>query len=428
MRPVEVAAALVVLAAAFRYVNDKLLGMPAAVGVMALALGTSLLIALAAAAVPGVDSWVKAAVRSADMGQTLLNGMLGFILFAGAIKTDLRALASRKWTVTALATVGVLISTGVVGFLTWGTLGAIGFHARPIYCFIFGAVISPTDPVAVLAILRRAGVPKDVEVTISGESLFNDGVGIALFTGLLSAATWPHGFDPLRLVGLIAREALGGAAFGLAAGWLVYRLLRTVDNYQVELLLTVALVAGGFTLANALCVSGPIAMATAGLLIGNYARKHALSRGALNHIDPFWEMIDQTLNAILFVLIGLESLVLPLSGSHLLASALAIPLVLLARLVSVAVPTAVLRRALPRSCTVRLLTWGALRGGVSIALTLSIPAEVGEERIPERSLLIAMTYATVVFSILVQGLTIGTFARWWTREEERRPSGGSQPA
>lgn len=427
MSPIEVAALLVVLAAAFRYLNDRLLGLPAAVGVMALALGASLLVGVLDAVVPGVDAKLKGAILSANLGQTLLTGMLGFLLFAGALKTDLRALASHKWTVTVLATVGVLISTAAVGLLTWGMLHLIGFPVRPIYCFVFGAVISPTDPVAVLAILRRAGVPKEVEATITGESLFNDGVGIVVFATLLSVAIWPHAFDALRTAKFFAREALGGAAFGLAAGWLVYRLLRTVEDYQVELLLTVALVAGGFTLANALGFSGPIAMAVAGLLIGSLARKHALSEGALDHIDPFWEMIDQTLNAILFVIIGLEVLILPLGGWHLLAGVLVIPLVLLARLVAVALPTTLMRRALPPSCTVRLLTWGGLRGGVSVALALTIPAGMGDRPIPERNLVIALTYATVVFSILVQGLTIGTFARWWARGEDE-PAAAPQPA
>jgi CPA1 family monovalent cation:H+ antiporter len=412
----EIAAALLVLAAVFRYLNDRLLKLPPAVGVMALALAGSVAVALAGGVVPWLSDQIEAAVGKVDLGKTLLHGMLGFILFAGAIKVDVRQLAARKWSVTALATLGVVISTAVVGLLTWGVLALLGLPVRPIYCFVFGAVISPTDPVAVLAILRRAGVPAEPEVTIVGESLFNDGVGIVVFLGLLAVATAPNEVGPARLIGLFLQEAVGGAVFGVAAGWVVYRMLRRVDNYQVEILLTVALVAGGFTLAERLHVSAPIAMSAAGLLIGGEARAHAMSRTTARDLDTVWELIDETLNAVLFVMIGLEVLVVGFTGEYLLAGVLAIPLVLLARVVSVAVPLTLLRRGLPAQCTVRLLTWGGLRGGIAIALALSVPADLRGEPVPERGLVLALTYTVVVFSIVVQGLTVGPLARRWMRQ------------
>ncbi|MBN9120748.1 MAG: sodium:proton antiporter [Planctomycetes bacterium] len=409
----ELAAALLVLAAVFRYLNDTALKLPAAVGVMALSLAASVLVGLTGAAVPWLTDRVKAAVGEVDLGRTLLHGMLGFMLFAGAIKIDVGRLAARKWTVAALATAGVLISTAVVGLLTWGLLSALGEPARPVYCFLFGALISPTDPVAVLAILRRVGIAKEAEVTIVGESLFNDGVGIVVFLGLLGA-TVPGEAGPVRLVGLFLWGTVGGAAFGLAAGWAVYRMLRAMDNYQVEILLTVALVAGTFALADRLHLSGPIATVAAGLVIGSRARSRAMSPTTAQNLDTVWELVDETLNAILFVLLGLEVLILGFTGRYLLAGLLAVPLVLAARWVSVALPMALLRRGLPERCTVRLLTWGGLRGGIAVALAMSLPAGRAGEAIPERGVLLALTYVVVVFSILVQGLTIGPLARRWT--------------
>ncbi|MCE9566720.1 MAG: sodium:proton antiporter [Planctomycetes bacterium] len=420
----EMAACLIVLAAVLSYLNYTLLKLPPAIGLTALSLAGSLLLVLIGIAVPAVEDKARDIVHRIDLNQTFLQGMLGFMLFAGALHINLNELAARKWTILVLSTVGVVISTVVIGLLAWGLMNAIGVPARLIYCLLFGALISPTDPIAVMAILRQAGVPKAMEIRIAGESLFNDGVGVAVFMGLLEIATGDIGFDPVRLTGQFLWEAVGGASLGFGLGWIVYRMLRSVDNYQTEVLLSLALVAGGYALVNALHMSGPIAMVVAGLLIGNVGRAYAMSPTTVKHLDMFWELIDEILNAILFALIGLEVLALAFTGKLLLLGLVAIPLVLIARLVSVGGPITILRRWTRfQKYTIRVLTWGGLRGGISVALALSLPREVKGEPLVERDAILAMTYVVVVFSILVQGLTVGSLTRYWLA----RSSNGARP-
>jgi monovalent cation:H+ antiporter, CPA1 family len=421
----EMAACLITLAAALSYLNYRYLRLPPAIGLMALSLGGSLLLVLIGLAVPAVERGARDLVQRIDLQQAFLHGMLGFMLFAGSLHIKLDELATRKGSVLVLSTVGVLLSTAVVGLLAWGLLNAVGVPARLIYCLLFGALISPTDPIAVLAILRQAGVPKDMEIKIAGESLFNDGVGVVVFLGLLEIATGDNGFDPVRLGGLFLWEAVGGAAMGFGLGWAAYRLLRSVDHYQVEVLLSLALVAGGYALVNGLHMSGPIAMVVAGLLIGNLGRAYAMSPTTVENVDKFWELIDEILNAVLFVLIGVEVLALAITGQLLLIGLAGIPIVLVARLVSVAGPIAAMRRrGRFAPYTIRVLTWGGLRGGISVALALSLPREVKGEPVAERDALLAMTYVVVVFSILVQGLTIGPLTRHWLSRPSRPPEGG----
>lgn len=410
----EVAACLLTLAAVLSYLNYTLLKLPPAIGLMALSLAGSLLLVLVGLAVPAIELRAKELVTRIDLNQAFLQGMLGFMLFAGSLHIKLDELASRKWTVLVLSTVGVLISTAVVGLLAWAILNTAGIPARPIYCLLFGALISPTDPIAVMAILRQAGVPKDMEIKIAGESLFNDGVGVVVFLGLLEIATGAVEPDAVHIAKLFLWEAVGGAALGLALGWVAYRMLRSVDNYQVEVLLSLALVAGGYALVNRLHMSGPIAMVVAGLLIGNLGRAYAMSPTTIEHVDTFWELLDEILNAVLFVLIGVEVLALEFTGRYLVVGLLAIPVVLFARLVSVGVPiAAVRRRGQFARYTVRVLTWGGLRGGISVALALSLPRAVNGASVGERDAVLAMTYVVVVFSILVQGLTLGPLIRRW---------------
>jgi CPA1 family monovalent cation:H+ antiporter len=348
--------------------------------------------------------------QEVEFAPALLQGMLGFLLFAGALHVDLGRLLEQKWIIGLLATGGVLISTVLVGLFTWLGADWVGLEIGLLHCLLFGALIAPTDPIAVLAVLKQAGVPPSVEMKIAGESLFNDGVGVVVFLVLLGllGASGSHGGEPspAGVVGLFAQEAIGGIAFGLGLGWLAYRMLRSVDNYQVEVLLTLALVTGGYALAARLHLSGPLAMVAAGLLVGNRGRVLGMSESTREHLDTFWELIDEGLNAVLFLMIGLEVLVLTFTREFLAAGLVGIPLVLLARFTSVGLMVSLLR--LRRSFSpyvIPMLTWGGLRGGISVALALSLPPG------PERDLIVAATYVIVAFSILVQGLTIGPLAR-----------------
>jgi monovalent cation:H+ antiporter, CPA1 family len=426
MQLFHLVAVLLVLAASFSYINYRLLKLPTTIGLMALTLLFSVGLVAVGQVVPPVERQAEAFVLHFDFSQVLLHGMLGFLLFAGALHIDLNDLARRKLAITALATFGVLLSTAIVGGLTWCVLSFLGIEMRLIDCLLFGALMSPTDPIAVLGLIRQIGAPRSLEIQIAGESLFNDGVGVVVFLGLLGIATGEHGLEPGHLAVLFLREAVGGALFGLAAGVLVYWLLKSVDNYQVEILLSLALVAGGFALADALDLSGPIAMVVAGLLIGNHGRSFAMSPKTVEHLNLFWELVDEILNAMLFVVLGLEVLVVRFTGASLVAGLLAIPVVLLARLASVTLPIWVLRRWQSFDpWTVPMLTWGGLRGGISVALALTLPARGAGVEVAEREVILVMTYVVVIFSILVQGLTIGPLTRRWLAESGRSGAGGT---
>ena len=407
----ELTAILLVLAATFSYINYRLLGLPPAIGLMALTLIASLGLIVAGTFIPGLREQAETTVKDVDLNQAFLHGMLGFMLFAGALHVDMALLRKRLSAITMLATVGVITSTVLVGGMTYFMLSFLNIEIRPIYCFVFGALISPTDPIAVMGLLRQANVPKELEIKIAGESLFNDGVGVVIFLAILEVALGQADFSLIHFGELFLWEALGGAILGLISGISVVFLLKSVDNYQVEVMLSLALVAGGYALADRLHMSGPIAMVMAGLMIGNWGRAIAMSETTVKNLDMFWELIDEILNAILFVLIGLEVLVIDFENSYILAGAIAILIVLLARFIAVSIPITFARRwgDFPIG-TIRVLTWGGLRGGISVALALSLPTDV-----PDRDIIIVMTYIIVVFSILVQGLTIGPLARRWIK-------------
>jgi CPA1 family monovalent cation:H+ antiporter len=405
MNILNLAALLVTFAALFSWINHRFIGLPSNIGLMLIALLLSLVV-VGAGSLGFADLEQKAETLLAeiDFSTALMHGMLSFLLFAGALHVNLADLARQKWVIGTLASAGVVVSAFVVGVLTWWALGLVGLELPFIYCLIFGALISPTDPIAVLGILKSANAPKTLETKIAGESLFNDGTGVVLFVVLVGVATTGN-ISAGNIALLFMEEAVGGILFGAAIGGLVYWMLRQVDSYPVEVLLTLALVMGGYALATALHVSGPIAVVVAGLIIGNHGR-YAMSETTREHLDTFWELVDEILNAVLFVLIGLELLVLSFRGEYLLAAALVIPIVLFARLVSVGLPVGLIGRT--RVFTpgaVPVLTWGGLRGGVSVALALSLPASA------EREIILAITYVVVVFSVLVQGLTLGPVLR-----------------
>jgi CPA1 family monovalent cation:H+ antiporter len=332
--------------------------------------------------------------------------MLSLLLFAGALHVDLKRLRAYRWPVAALAVLGTTLSTLAVGYGMWFVLPLVGLHLPLIYCLLFGALISPTDPIAVMGILKSAGAPKELELVIAGESLFNDGVAVVIFSlllGMLASGVAPTAEQATRL---LLHEAGGGLLFGLVLGYVTFRLLKSVDNYQVEVQLTLAAVLGGYALASRLHVSGPLAMVVAGLMIGNQGRALAMSDTTRRYLDAFWELLDEILNAVLFVLMGMEILLFTFSVGEFVATGVAIAVSLLARALIVGLPVAVLPRAfnLPRGSW-KVLTWGGLRGGISVALALSLPPGSGRDTVT------ALTYGVVVFSILVQGLSIGRVTR-----------------
>ena len=406
MSLINIVAVLVTLSAIFSYFNHRYLRLPMTIGLMLIALLVSLaIVVLSWFGIP-LDRDAERLIASINFNEALMHGMLSFLLFAGALHVDLNDLIKQKWVIATLATFGVVVSTFIVGSLAWFALSWLGYQLPFIYCLLFGALISPTDPIAVLGILKSAKAPKELEVQITGESLFNDGVGVVVFIVLLGIATGAAELTVSHVLLLFLEEAVGGTIFGLIIGYITYRMLKSVDSYDVEILLTLALVAGGSALASAIHVSGPIAIVVAGLLIGNHGRSFAMSDKTREHLDTFWKLIDEILNAVLFVLIGLEVLVLTFAPNYIIAGLMIVPAVLLARLISVALPIAILKRF--RDFTpnvIKIMTWGGLRGGISIALALSLPDAAARE------VLLVITYQVVAFSILVQGLTIGPMVK-----------------
>ena len=403
----DVAVSCLVLTALLAYVNHRFVGVPITIGVMGIAL-------LLSCALFGLDKLGFGALRdyemsllsSIDFSELLLRGMLSLLLFAGALHVDWSELQAYKWQVAILAVFGTLVSTALVGFGLWAILPYTGVALPLSYCLIFGALISPTDPIAVMGILKSAGAPKSLEIVVAGESLFNDGVGVVLFSLMLAMVTSGETPTAARGAMLLLEEGGGGIAFGLVLGYVTYRMLKSIDSYQEEVLITLAAVLGGSALASRLHVSGPLAMVVAGLIIGNRGRALAMSDRTREHLDMFWELLDSILNAVLFMLIGLEVVLIEFSTNLAPAAAAVIAATLLARLLSVGAPIVLLGRVfkLPQGA-LQVLTWGGLRGGISVALALSLPNG------PQRDLVLALTYAVVVFSILVQGLSIGKVVR-----------------
>lgn len=407
----QLSAALLTLAALFSYTNHRLLKLPTTIGLMLIAMASSLVLVAVGELFPAVEARAQTYLAGIDFNKTVMQGMLGFLLFAAALHVNLAELRKQRAVIGFLATAGVLMSTLMVGGMTYGLFTLMGVEVRLIYCLIFGALISPTDPIAVLAILKHVGAPKALEMKIAGESLFNDGVAVVAFFGLIEIASGT-GFDLPHLSLLFLQEAIGGALYGFVLGAITLLMLRRVDDYKVEVLLSLATAAGGYALAYALHVSGPIAMVVAGLYIGNEARGGAMSEKTREHLDDFWELMDEILNAVLFVLIGLELLIISFSGLSLIAGLLAFPIVILARFIAVALPVRLMRRRrVFTKGAIRILTWGGLRGGVSVALALSIPSVVSGVPVAEREIVLSITYVVVVVSIVAQGLTIGPLLR-----------------
>lgn len=405
----DIAATCIVITALLAWANHRFVGLPTTIGVMAASLLLSLLlVALDGTGIThGLAGYERSLLGRIDFTEVLMDGMLSLLLFAGALHVDLAALRRHRLSVALLALMGTAVSAAIIGLATWWLLPWVGVALPLVHCLLFGALISPTDPVAVMGLVRSAGAPQDLETVIAGESLFNDGVGVvlvALLTGVLASGHVPAAGEALQL---LLHEAVGGLAFGLGLGLLGFVLLRSVDQYEVEVLLTLAIVSGGYAAAGRLGVSGPLAMVAAGVVIGNAGRRLAMSDKTRRYVDGFWELIDEILNAVLFVLIGMEVVAIRFDLPRLAGAAVAVAVALAARALSVGLPVAALPRlfGLPPGSW-RVLTWGGLRGGISVALALALPAG------PERDTVVALTYGVVVFSILVQGMTIaGVTAR-----------------
>ena len=398
----ETASLLVVISALFAWLNDRFIRLPTTIGIMVIAMAFSVLL-LALGAAGTLDPLRLGAdwLTEIDFKRTLMDGMLAFLLFAGALHVDLKRLVQSRLIIGLLATAGVLISTTLIGLASYLLFQAIGQPVPFLYCLVFGVIVSPTDPVAVLGILKTAGAPKSLEVKIAGESLFNDGVAVVLFIALLGIVTGAGEASAGAIAQLFAIEVIGGVVLGAVTGGLCWLLLLRIDNYTVEILLTLALVMGGYSLAQKLHVSGVLAMVIAGLMIGNPGRDNAMSDKTQAHLDTFWELIDEILNAVLFLLIGLVMMLLPLDPMALLAGLVLALVALAARWIAVSLATRVLRlKTAIHPKLVTLLTWGGLRGGISVALALSLPES------PWRNLLVTATYVIVVLSILTQGLSI----------------------
>ncbi|MBB3054991.1 cation:proton antiporter [Mucilaginibacter gotjawali] len=403
----EILTITIVLTAVFAYINHRLIKWPPTIGIMVLSLLSSMLLVIFGNFHSMLSDKAVQLASSINFREVLLNFMLSFLLFAGAIQIDAGKLKKERWPVLALSTLGILISTTLVGGMTWGLFGLFHLPIPFIYCLLFGALISPTDPIAVLAILKTAKIPSSLELKISGESLFNDGVAVVVFVTLLDAAgSGVSAVDFLAVGRLFLQEAVGGLLFGGLLGYIGFYALRSIDDYKVEVLVTLAIVMGGYLIASHLHVSGPLAMVVAGIITGNKVKDEALSDTSRDYLDKFWELVDEILNAILFLLIGLEMLIIKINMTVLLIGVLSVLTVLLARWVSVFFPVLLLRFKIKfEKHAVAILTWGGLRGGLSVALALSLSPAM------HRDEFVLITYMIVVFSILVQGLTIGKLAK-----------------
>jgi monovalent cation:H+ antiporter, CPA1 family len=407
----EIITFLVVLTAAFSYINVRFIRLPTTIGIMLISLVCSLLIIWLGKYLPSQTSYLTSLIDSVDFETILMRAMLSFLLFAGAIHIDVQRLRKEIIPIITYSTIGVLISTAFIGTAMYFVFQVFNTELPFIYCLLFGSLISPTDPIAVLGILKKAGIPPSLEIKISGESLFNDGVGVVVFISLLDIALMGgenHGVVQTAI--LFLTEAGGGIVWGLVLGYGAFYLLKSIDHYQAEVLITIAVVMGGYLMAKQLHVSGPLAMVVAGIIIGNKAEREAMSDMTRDYVNKFWELIDEMLNALLFLLIGFEMIILRFDSRIILIGLTAILVSLAGRYISVFIPTLFMsykktfeRHMLP------ILTWGGLRGGISVALALSLPK--GEFR----DILVSITYIVVVFSILVQGLTFGKMAKKLTR-------------
>jgi len=417
LTPLDAAAILIVLAAALGYLNFRFLKLPSSIGLTIMGALASLIVVGLDRVFPGAGFGhdVVQFIAGIDFQTTLMDGMLSFLLFAGALHVDWQEMARGRWPILVLSTVGVVLSTLLIGGGFLLLCRAIGFELPAIWCFVFGALISPTDPVSVMSVLKRADVSPALEATVAGESLFNDGVGVVIFSILLASAVSGEPFSVLHGAQLFAIEAGGGILLGLAIGWIAYRAMCSIDDYKVEVMISLAVVMGGYAVARPLHASGPVAMAVAGLIVGNAGVAHAMSDTTRDYLHKFWDLIDDILNTVLFLLIGLEVVTIPGDLRLLVLGVAAIPLALAARSLSVILPLRAIRPKHRYGLVAPVtLIWGGLRGGISIALALGLPDG------PGRAVILAATYVVVLFSVIIQGGTIKRVLEYLTAKEATR--------
>lgn len=399
-----IATILILLSGIFGYINTRFLKLPNTIGLMVITIAFTLIVIALSYFDPTLLNFEKEIISKINFRELLLEEMLSFLLFAGALHTNFKQLKIQRWPVLLFSTFGVLTSTFLVGIAMYYVLQLVGMPIEFIYCLLFGALISPTDPIAVLGILKKANVPKKLETKIVGESLFNDGVGVVVFLTIFQIASFgAENVSTMDIVQLFGKEVLGGILLGAILGWITYRLLKSIDDYDIEVIITLAAVMGGTVLAQKLHLSAPLAMVTAGLIVGNdTVRDTAMSETTERYVDKFWELIDILLNAILFVMIGMEMLVLVIDGDYVFAGLIAVPVILACRYLSLLIPINFFKKKLDFVPNTNLImTWGGLRGGISIALALGLTNEM------HRDLFLVITYIVVIFSIIVQGLTVG---------------------
>ncbi|HVZ97229.1 MAG TPA: sodium:proton antiporter [Chitinophagaceae bacterium] len=410
---------IILLAAAFGYINYRFIKLPDTIGIMLLSIIVSLIAIALDNIFPTPFMQIIHSVSQIDFHDVVLKIMLSFLLFSAAIHLDVQKLRNESRAIITFSTISMIISTVLVGALFYATTLIFDLNVKLIDCFLFGALISPTDPIAVIGILKKAKIPATLETKISGESLFNDGVGVVLFITLyeiesmgMAKVSFPD------VLWVFVKEAGGGLLFGWMLGYLCFWTLRSIDNYVIEVMITLAFVMGGYALAGLLGVSGPLAMVIAGLITGSKGLTLGVSKVTLDYLSKFWELMDAVMNAVLFLLIGLEMLTIPFSLTLLWLGCIAIVIVLLARFISVSLPIIILNNKKTfENNAITILTWGALRGGISIALALSVPKEMNGD------MFISVTYTVVIFSIMVQGLTIGRYARRLAQRESGKKQG-----
>ena len=409
---------LIVLASFFAYLNVRFLKLPSTIGVMVIAMAVSIFLVVFGNVFPHTLHRISSLIAGFDFTELLMGAMLNFLLFAGAIHINIKDLREQRGPVVVFSTISVVISTFVVGTLVY-FIPIKGLEIPYIYCLLFGALISPTDPVAVLSILKQANVRKSLETKIAGESLFNDGVAVVVFAVILQLAEGnASDLTPMHVIWLLIKEAGGAFVLGLTLGITASRAMRKVDDYKVSVLITLSVVMGGYLIARELHISGPLTMVFAGIMIGNLRKRFAMSATTKDYLDKFWELNDEILNAILFLIIGLDLLMIHNFNNYWIPGFITVALVLIGRFISIWLPTKIIKfRENFTKGTIKILVWGGLRGGVSIALALSMHDN------PYKNSLIAITYFVVVFSIIVQGLTIGKVAtRILQRENACKPN------